>query len=505
MVGRVCSNSIDNFNYQRLYGKSTHSYLGYLLLLSAIVSILNIISIGSVRMSICIIAVEVLSLVFLIVIGKYTLFYSLFVVFSSLSIEISTFAGLEEHKSLTTVRFLGINVVAWILVFFIIYSFIIKKKRNFKINKEFSRLFFAFLFIILLGVVIGLFNILINDNEIRSIDFLKHYIAIFYIMGFCPLLFIISTFVCLSSEPSKSLVLKNAIIAVIFGSCVQGIFSYLNHYTISLGGLDDVGIAASNIYFYLPFGITLFFCEPVRNMKFKYPLLVVFVAGVAVFLINNANGKFIISLFISLIISIMLMNYKERLIVLPLLICFAFAAIIYASQKTDIFSQYLLKQKIEEVRGLLNVFSPSWLSNMPASPRFRITEFMNTVVEYEKKPWYLLFGKGYAGSIRDHLHAFVKVGGEYSDDQWEIGSFFYLHESFNLLFLNNGILGVLLWVNILVIFMKNYKKSFFIILGCAIFLITYGYSFVLTLVGFTSLVVGAFDCCHKKQVTLGGI
>lgn len=480
-----------------------------LLIVSIVVGVLNIISISSTAFSLAFILAEIAILLVLILFRKYSLFYSIFIIFVSLSIEISTYSGLEENKSLTTVRFLGINVVAWVLVFFIFFALIAHKKRIADIDVRYKRLFIFFVSIVFIALVVGFLNILVNDNGIKNIDYVKHYIAIFYIMGFCPILFILAGYICISTEKNAASLIKKAIVSVLFGCCVQGLFSYFNNYTISLGGLDGVGIASSNIYFYLPFALLLFFYEPISRSKYKIPMMILLLAGIVIFLINNANGKFIISLAISFLICFLLMKPKTRLLLIPIVVLFVLGVIFYAVNYTDVFSQYLLKQKIEEVAGLLNIFSPSWFSNMPPSPRFRISELLNILAEYYKKPYYFVFGKGYLGSIVDHLRLFERVGGDFSDDQWANGTFFYLHESFNLLFLNNGLFGLILWFRVFALLLKKYKVSFFLALGCVVFLLTYGYSFVLSLIGFASLIVGLFDCTledkNNKVLFKGGM
>ena len=44
-----------------------------------------------------------------------------------------------------------------------------------------------------------------------------------------------------------------------------------------------------------------------------------------------------------------------------------------------------------EDKSVLDFFNPNWLANMEGSPRIRVVEFINILIEYYNKPWFIFY------------------------------------------------------------------------------------------------------------------
>ena len=478
----------------RIYKKHAYAYF----IVAAIVGVINVAFIENNFPAMLVILIECVILFLSLFLRKQCTYYSLLIVFSSLCIESSLYAGSDTFYNLKNTRVLGMNLVIWLLVIFLMVSSVrkIRIAKNIFVNIRWFVV--GMLLLIAIGTVLGLFNILIDDNDIRSIpSYWGEYISVFYTMALFPLLFMLATLICYFSEPEQTYKIKLAILAAFFGVSIQIIFSTLTGHRIRIAGLDGIGVASSLIIFYIPLAICAYFYKELIPKALSYIYLSIVSLGTVVALSNNANGKLIILLLMVPFIICALVERSMKFVFVMLAIILALFFVIFILPGVNTQSNYLLSSKIEDVSKLFNIFSKDWLINMPASPKYRILELVNTVVEFVKKPWCIPFGKGYLGSIRDHVRMFVRVGGDFSDLQWTNGSFYFLHESFNLLLLNNGIWGIFFWVKTLRFGIKHFKKSFFVLFGCIWFCLTYGYSVTITGIGMTAIIIGLFDVTNK--------
>ncbi|MBP3793156.1 MAG: hypothetical protein ILA24_03845 [Ruminococcus sp.] len=459
--------------------------------ISSIVGIVNIVFLENQTMATVVVFLQCLILLILLILNRITTCYSILLIFSSLCIESSVFAGTDVFYNFKNTRILGLNLVIWFLLIIIVVLLILKTRIDYELLKSMKSFILGFLFIVSFGTIMGIINIIINDNNIRNIDnYWSEYISVFYTMALFPLLFASATLLCLFRNPNDIYKIKIAILAVFFGVSIQIAFSALVGYRIKIAGLDGIGVASSLVIFYIPIAVCAAFYKGLLEKSCSYVYFFVTIGGTVFALLNNANGKIIILTVLMPFIICLILNKK---IVIPLVLLFVVVVSIVVIPMIDSDNNYLLSSKIEEVSKLFDITSPNWLSDMPASPRYRIAEFINSIIELFEKPFYLFFGKGYLGSITDHVNMFVRVGGDFSEVQWKNGSFYYLHESLNLLLLNNGFFGVWFWIKTLKTWFRNYKKTFFILFGGIWFCLTYGYSVTITSIGMTALILGFYD------------
>lgn len=153
--------------------------------------------------------------------------------------------------------------------------------------------------------------------------------------------------------------------------------------------------------------------------------------------------------------------------------------------------------KIAQALNTVNVFQTTdisdWYQNMDASPLYRLDELHNTAIEYIKKPWFMLFGKGLGGSIQhytsilswDEEHAF-------SEDQIRMSAYYNMHESLAVLFLQHGIVGVVFFVKFLYLIIKRLSKTPWAMMSLVWFFFYWNYSIAI-LIGSVILVLTLSD------------
>ena len=474
-------------------------------LIAAVIGIANVAFIENITIAMAVVAFECFILIINILMRKYTNTYSLLLIFSGLCIESSLFAGTDTFYNMKNTRVLGINLVIWLLALIVVVMSLRKKRFPKSVFQKMNWFIRGIAFLVITGTIMGLFNILINDNNIRNIpNYFGEYISVFYTMALFPVLFMIATLLCIMKEPENAYKIKLSILAVFLGVSVQIVFSTLTGHRIRIAGLDGIGGASSLIIFYIPLAIAAFFYKDLIPKPHSYFYLIITSVGTVFALINNANGKLIILIILLPFIICTLANKSLKLVIIPIICIVVIFVALYILPTVNSESNYLLSKKIEEVVGIFNIFSIGWLQNMPASPRYRLLELINTLIELLNKPWCILFGKGYLGSITDHINMFVRVGGDFSEVQWSNGVFYFLHESLNLLLLNNGVLGVYMWFKTFRFGLKNYRKSFFVLFGSIWFCLTYGYSVTITGIGMSAIIIGLYDVCSLLSVESQG-
>jgi hypothetical protein len=161
----------------------------------------------------------------------------------------------------------------------------------------------------------------------------------------------------------------------------------------------------------------------------------------------------------------------------------------------------LFKTKYDQFISMISFWKPGWLQNMESSPKMRITEFMNIANELFSKPWFLLLGKGFMGSIQDKLGLFGEVD-EFAFSEWEVnlGTYYTMHESINALFLTNGIFGLYFLFSNLKNMIKKVHISPWLIFGFLWLLLFYSYSITISIYGVVAMVVGYLDAYEEKPM-----
>ena len=139
--------------------------------------------------------------------------------------------------------------------------------------------------------------------------------------------------------------------------------------------------------------------------------------------------------------------------------------------------------KLSQALRMLDFFSSgsfeSWFMSLDRSAQFRVDEPWNILLEYEEKPLYALFGKGFGGTIIQHTSFLDWAGpGAFSDDQVRLGVYYNMHETLSMVFLRHGIVGLVFFVSVIYYLIKHMRSPWALFaLLWFVFFWTYGISF----------------------------
>ena len=376
--------------------------------------------------------------------------------------------------------------------------YIMIKMRTYKSQFYEIRYFILRFFgIAICGIIMSLFMIAVNDNQICSFPGMwKKLLNEIYTMVLFPGAAIIcSSYIVLRN--SKNIVkLKKTLLSILIGVVVELLVSYITHrygfYTIET-------LLSSNVIRYIPFMLII----PLYNKyKKNYGIIYLFIAFVGMYfsMKYSSTGKLIILYILVPFIAIIILYKQNKKILVYLLILLPLVVLSLVMLFNYLYnSNYLFMAKFKQVVGLFS-FGSDWLDKMPLSPKVRIAEIINIFMEYIKKPWLIFWGKGYMGSTPDYTNTYHMVVNSFSFSALEhhMGIFYSVHESFNSLWLYNGIIGLVFYIDILIKVIKNVKKTPFILIGGFWFLMVYGYSVTMSVFGIAALIVGLYDINIEK-------
>jgi hypothetical protein len=470
----------------------------YIFFTAGIVGILNVLFSTNYTISMAIIFFELCILGYYFLKKDITRYLGFYLIFLCLSFEFEALVGASIFYGFKEFRILGVNL-GIIMLLPIVFLTIFKKikiniiKNNYPGLFRFSKIFFL---LNLSGIFFGLLQILINDNNVNGLDnVLLTFVGIVYNMTLIPILLIISFVYLISFENDKFALLEKFMLAILIGVVASMVTSLLTGNFGRYGGINT--LLVTNTYRYIPFMLLFPFYKKYKKRKDIILLTLCGIVGSILALLYNSTGKIII-LYGLIPIGIMTIFWKRKKI-LHFFLFLSLVPLIFLILPNVIehlsTSNIMFKSKLNEIMSILRFWEPNWIENMPLSPRTRIAEFTNIIFEYFHKPWFLIFGKGYMGTIIDHtgLLASEFVPGAFSMNQWNQGIFYGVHESYSLLFLYNGLVGMLFYVFMIKEIFKKFVKSPWILIGGFWFLMVYGYSVTMTAFGVVALLLGFID------------
>ncbi len=467
---------------------------GYIVLLAILTASLNVLFFNNYTISMIVITFQLVILAYYFFKNDMTRYIGTYLIFLCLSFEFGGLVGIEHFYGFKNFRILGVNLGIITLLPVVLKG--LKKIKPKKLKKEFPKLYnFAkiIIFMNITGLIFGLLLILINDNNIQNMTgMMSSFIGISYSMMAIPLFMIIAISYLVTYEKEKIKLLENYLFAILIAVVVSMIVSFAVGNFGTYGGVET--LLVTNIIRYVPFMLIIPFYKHYEVPRF----ITVFALIGAIFaLMYNASGKMII-IYMMAPIAIIIMIWRRKKI-LPIMLVLLMLPLIVGSGFfiIDVFANHsiLFTSKLNQALAISRFWDSNWLFNMPASPRIRIIEFINIAYEYLEKPWFLFFGKGYMGTIVDHtgmlgitLDKFDL--GAYSLNQWMNGTFYKVHETFNLLFLYNGLFGLIFYLFMIKFIFKYFTKSPWVLIGGFWFLMVYGYSVTMSAFGVTALLLG---------------
>ena len=381
-------------------------FINKYVIVAFIVTLLNIFLVKEKYLLDFFVIIESLFLIYLLLKKRFSEFLIWLLIFLSSSIEFRVLVTNDEIDiyGFKHFRVLGINLgVLFVLISFFLILF---NKKAFRFRKKnyptFTRLLFLFFTLFCSGFLVGIFNILINDNGIRNIpSFFSIFILETY-MAIWPFLLFYMSYFCLVNFKNSDFIFEKGLMAVFIANCtaplipaifgVMGSYSHLPYMLISSSAMLS------------PF-ILLFILYP-EYKKHKNHFIFLFIGGTVLPMLffNYSGGKLLIILLLLPIIYFLIKIKSSNKIIKPI---FSFSLVTFF---LIVFMNYLstkpatlFESKSREVESIVDFGTNSNIENLNPSVYFRAVEVINLIEEYSLKPHYLLTGKGYMGSIKEHL------------------------------------------------------------------------------------------------------
>jgi hypothetical protein len=469
---------------------------------ASIIATLNILFYKNLAVSLVVVGVELSILAYFFLKNDITRYLGNYLIFLCLSLEFDVLVGTTDFYGFKNFKILGVNLGVICLVPILALT-IFKKVDLKKIKTEFAHVYkftTIIIFMNVIGLMMGLIEILIDDNNIQSMDnMFNNFIGECYTMIVFPLLIIITIAYILTWEKYKVDELKSYLVAILVGVVVSMIVSFTSG---NYGYYSVTTLLVSNVIRYVPFMLLLPFYQNYKSLR---KITIFAIIGVVLSLMYNATGKLIIMYMLVPFAVCMIVWQKKKFSVILLVVLMILPIVVFIGIRgAEILSvnSVLFKVKLNQALSILNIGDSNWLRNMPFSPQVRIIEFIDIVHEYIEKPWMILFGKGYMGTIKDHIKMLgtsMTLSGGYSDVEWSHGTFYGVHETLNGLFLYNGLFGLGFYLYMLRNVFTNFTKSPWILIGGFWFLMVYGYSVTMSAYGVTALLLGYIEIDNYKR------
>ena len=459
---------------------------------AAIVASLNVIFCTNRVVGTVIVITETIVLLFMALKRKIHIFISLCVVFISNCMEFSSFVGNDTFYNIKSIRIGGMNIGAWMLV---ILAFVccLKPIKIGKVKIEQDGLYKYGIGLIKMNAVaaiVGLILIAVNDNNISGIrNTGSEFIACIYSSLLIPATMLLGVVYVITYEKEYVDHLYLVLQATLLANAIQLIVSFAFKIYGYYGGVYT--LLSSTLYFVLPLSLLI-----VNNERFifKKTTIIVSLIGIILSLAFNASGKLVLTVGLSILFIVFKLLKGKKSIYKVLAIVFVITSIIFIPIVVNYLLQnsVLFKSKYTQALSLFQFNEGNWLNNLSESPRSRVEEFRDVFIEFANKPWLVLTGKGYLGSIVDHTGYFSTLTsnkGLFSDEEWRNGTYYNLHELVvNILMF--GIMGVVYSISLLRYSLKNISKNTLLIMGIYWFFLLYGYSFTLSCYGVLAFYIG---------------
>lgn len=460
----------------------------------SVVGLLNSFFYDSLIIMLVLCILEVAVLLFDLLKKNYLHYIAMYTVFLCFSMESETFVGSDIFYGFKNFRIAGLNLAVWMILPIILFALLNSRIIFLKITKSQKIILKKLISFTFVGFIMSLIIYLANDNgfadKAGSFDALINSLYTYILVCFE----LIAIAWCVSLQQEKIIILKQYLYSIIIGTSIVFMACFIFGNYGNRGGLQSLQV--SDIYFLLVCSILLLVYDEI-NLSSKMALGISGMVILVLSLAFNASGKIVI---ISILIPIMMVVImrKKGSAVKTIAVIFI-AIIILVVMSTYIMpllmnNSLLLTTKFEQAKSLFSFNSGDWFENLPASPKMRITEFMNIVAEYLKKPWYGVFGKGFCGTIKDNLGLFDELN-EFSFSQWELqlGAYYTMHESINCFFLVGGFFGLYIIISILIRVFRVISRSPWLVFGFMWVLLFYNYHLSISIYGIVALIIGLYD------------
>ncbi|MEN1968867.1 hypothetical protein WMZ97_12440 [Lentibacillus sp. N15] len=382
---------------------------------------------------------------------KRTFYWHTLFLLSSLEVstDLANYKGLIYGYKHFEFPFLPISVSTLLTIFLFVMNILMNGKVKYKKN---DLVYKATIIFFLLPLITGTIGILFRDYSI----------TLFLERAMQPLLYLCVYSLLIEHDDKQDFQnLKILLTSALVGSVIASYTGALLGVEASYGA--HTTFPANQILWFSPFLIVLSLYVGGKQKSF---ILLMGILACVNIIFFNATGKAILFVILALLVY----SYKNITNIRRFLY---FAFIIFAISVgslimlDDFFyslkSNVLFQAKFEQLFSLLNI--NNWgvnLQNVPFSPKVRVIEAINIFLSQKENLIDLIVGRGFGGYFEDKSNMFSTLDlskGAFSDNQILTGQFVRPHESFNDIFLMNGVIGIGLWIGLIVEQLKKTLKD----------------------------------------------
>ena len=454
----------------------------------ALVAFLSILSTSSPALSYTITIVQYAIVYYCIVSGKLFQAFIFFMLFTSATLEIDFYVYYGGRAPFNRWSFFNPNLAYRFTAIVLMVLILSKYGRQLRIilhNKALKRIYYWMILLLTTGCISVILGLVLGDNVV-SIP------AVFNkVLGFLVYFSIIIITIIFASDKLHRNNLAEISVAVLSGVTLSAIVSIL------LGFRGYYGTEYETMQAPMLVGFAPCLLAFIKNPKLINRIAYLTLSVLIIILAFNAPSVIGSKWYLIIVASIVFFTYRTVPNLNPIVIVLLAVALIFivptiGMMLSDIMSEHAYNNwKFNQAIKTLDIFSyntiSDWFLDQDESARFRIDEPINIAIEYLNHPLYALFGKGIGGTTQ-HYTVFTdwSMGAAFTDSQIKIGHFYDMHETFAVLFLRHGFLGIVFFIDMLILTIKHMKYSPFGMWGFLWFFFywAFGFSFMLGIIPF---------------------
>lgn len=452
-----------------------------------------------------VIGVECIMLITTLIFGKNELYLCLLVFFITMSQEFSYF--LETNGSNAAVmysfketRIAGLNLgLIFTGLFFAKLVFIDRPRMP--IFSKYSSSFIKWLFMIaIIGILVGVFNILINDNNVSKIinvwfTFAQEssYSLFIAMLAYCTLFVL---------EMYGNRVVEKTLVTIMICNLVVPLAVSIMGIKGSYGG-KELYLTFSS-YILCMFIIIFPTYKKYKSKTIPYAIIAVTGIFYPLFFKSIAFGKMLLLIAVIVLMFFYLQSKKSvgwffiSMLILIIVVVAWGVIVDYLTKHNSLFGY-----KYKQVLSLISIWNHGWYDNLLPSPKVRITELANIFIEYYHKPWFIFTGKGILGTVKDYLQDIPMFNlSVYSYGEFTIQAYYGMHETINTFILQSGMFGLVFLFKYVKVLFLNLRHNPWIVIGCVWLLLLWGYSVTRSTFGIVCLCLGLYLIGRDKNIVL---
>ncbi len=382
--------------------------------------------------------------------------------------------------------FLNLPVIHYYHLFFLLFAVVYKLYSNGNQVIVFKDVFiYRLAAIYILELVITCFTYLINDNGIASLPALARFTIRDIYDNFWALSIFLIIWRCFQLYNEFENKIKNAMRGFFCGTTLATLFVVL------LGKTYAVNTAQTNLvstlaFFFAPILILIYYAE---KKGYRYLLIGIIACVLQIkYTLGIPGAWWIFFAFVILVLLIWVIRNarrKKNAVIVFGAVMAAAVAIFYFSKTVYLQEdRRYIDYKLETFLNLFKVGNgfDEWMILIGHSIGIRVEAFINIIIEFLNKPYYLITGKGFGGSITKYwgYYSWGSYPGDFPYEMNKSGIYSFFHTQLLEFMINGGLIGFVLCVKCICITIseicKAKKYNYWIVVGCVwMLLLPYGF------------------------------